>query len=45
MSDSRHLLPGIAILQQIDVSIERLLADFRWQSIGFVDDLKAFGVA
>ena len=32
-------LREIAILQQIDVSIERLLADFRWQSIGFVDAL------
>ena len=27
------------ILQQIDVPIERLLADFRWQSIDFVDAL------
>ena len=32
-------LPGNAILQQMDVSIERLLADFRWQSIDFVDAL------
>jgi hypothetical protein len=32
-------LPGNAILQQIDVPIERLLADFRWQSIDFVDAL------
>ena len=33
-------MPGNAILQQIDASIERLLADFRWQSIDFVDALK-----
>ena len=32
-------MPGNAILQQIDVPIERLLADFRWQSIDFVDAL------
>ena len=30
-----------AILQEIDVPIERLLADFRWQSIDFVDALNA----
>ena len=29
-----------AILQEIDDPIERLLADFRWQSIDFVDALK-----
>ena len=29
-----------AILQQIDVPIERLLADFRWQSIDFADALQ-----
>ena len=34
-------MPGNAILQQIDVPIERLLADFRWQSIDFVDALTA----
>ncbi len=28
-----------AILQEIDAPIERLLADFRWQSIDFVDAL------
>jgi len=32
-------LPGNAILQQIDASIERLLAGFRWQRIDFVDAL------
>ena len=32
-------MPGNAILQQIDVPIERLLADFRWQRIDFVDAL------
>ena len=36
----RAFLPGIAILQQIDASIERLLAGFRWQRIDFVDALK-----
>jgi len=40
MSDSRHIMPGIAILQQIDVSIERLLAVFRWKSIDAVDALR-----
>jgi len=39
MSDSGHFLPGIAILQEIDVPIESLLAGFRWQSIDFVDAL------
>jgi len=32
-------LPGNAISQQIDASIERLLAGFRWQRIDFVDAL------
>lgn len=32
-------MPGNAILQQIDVPIERLLAGFRWQSIDFADAL------
>ena len=40
MSVFRYFIPENAILQQIDVSIERLLADFRWQSIDFVDALK-----
>jgi len=38
-------LPGNAILQQIDASIERLLAGFRWQSIDFVDALSHAGYA
>jgi len=40
MSVFRYFIPENAILQQIDASIERLLADFRWQSIDFVDALK-----
>ena len=39
MSVFRYFIPENAILQQIDASIERLLADFRWQSIDFVDAL------
>ena len=39
MSVFRYFIPENAILQQIDASIERLLADFRWQSTDFVDAL------
>ena len=34
-----------AILQEVDVPIERLLADFRWQSIDSVDALNAKVIA
>ena len=36
----RAFLPGNAILQQIDASLESLLAGFRWQRIDSVDALK-----
>jgi len=39
MSNSGQNCPELLILQEIDVSIESLLAGFRWQSIDFVDAL------